>query len=753
MRKNSVVVMMAVTVLLLLGACGSPESPYYPDDVIVLPDNDGKTLPDSDKLVNDDGQLINDDGQLINDDGQLINDDGQVIGDSDTPVGDSDTPVGDGDTPVGDNDSPAGDSDIPVGDNDTPILPDDDTPAGDNLLSDSDDIIIPDVDTYCDPVTTCNDNGTCQPDGSCLCDEGYQGTFCDACDDGYVGYPDCFPCDPSIVCTDHGTCQDDGSCACFVGYEGSACDGCSDGYVGYPDCYYQACIPGTRKCNGLGTVQQCNTLGTLWADVETCSAGSECFEGNCLNECQLAEAKESYVGCEYWGAFLQNVSPDTYAVVVANPNDTAVTVTVYGNGNVQLAQFTVNAGALNSQTFDTTRHLTGPGIFNHAFKVVASRPVTVTQMNPFGNVLTYTNDATLLLPKGALGLQYYAMSWPDWHYYEEDGCDEIDYNYPGYVTVIATEPGTTSVTVKYSAATRAGTGVVAQAAGSTAIYSLNQYQVLNLNSAGPGCGDSTCYGADLTGSFIEADKRVAVFGGHMCTYVPAGSPACDHLEHQILPLRSWGMNYAAVRTKPRGSEADYWKILAAQDGTSVSWSGGVTGSVTLNAGQAHQLSTTADFVVTADKPILLAQILASQDAGAGTGDPALMLTAPNEQFRKDYIFLVAPNYDYDRLTIVAQADTNITLDSTSMSSNTFTAIAGTSWRRQYVDTADGAHKLTADKPVGLYVYGFSQYVSYAYTAGLDLVEIYSCWDLNSNGTCDIATEDLSGDGVCNERDC
>ncbi len=30
---------------------------------------------------------------------------------------------------------------------------------------------------------------------------------------------------------------------------------------------------------------------------------------------------------------------------------------------------------------------------------------------------------------------------------------------------------------------------------------------------------------------------------------------------------------------------------------------------------------------------------------------------------------------------------------------------------------------------------------------------FECWDINQNGTCDVATEDLSGDGVCNERDC
>jgi hypothetical protein len=331
------------------------------------------------------------------------------------------------------------------------------------------------------------------------------------------------------------------------------------------------------------------------------------------------------------------------------------------------------------------------------------------------------------------------MSWPTWS------------TYPGFASIVATEPGTTSVTVTYAGPSLAGTGVAAQAAGDTVTYSLSQYQILTLNSGSGGGTDS--YGPDITGSFIHADQKIAVFGGHLCTRVPATVSACDHLEHQLFPLRSWGKNFTAVRTMPRGTEADYWRLLASKDGTTISWTGGVSGSVTLDAGQFHQLSTTADFTVTASSPIMVAQILASQDSGAGTGDPAMMLIAPNEQLRKDYIFLVAPNYDYDRLTIVAQADTEITLDAAAMNSNTFTQISGTTWYRQYIETTDGAHTLTATKPVGLYVYGFSTYVSYAYTAGLDLFEIYKCWDLNQNDLCDIATEDQNDDMQCDEHDC
>ncbi len=582
----------------------------------------------------------------------------------------------------------------------------------------------------------------------CECSPGYAGTFCNECAPGYTGYPDCVPesgntegipdyygndnyvpptdgdtpvyddgavipddnsCD-AIQCNGHGKCQQDGSCKCYQGYAGTACDECAPGFTGYPDCYFKMCEPDMRTCKNETTVQQCDSAGKEWIEVETCDTGEECYEGECLTECGRAEKEESYVGCEYWGAFLPNLMEyegGNYAIVVANPNDTDVTVTVYTSGDIQIAQFSVAPGQINSYTFNQTYHLIGAGITNLAFKFVASRPVTMTQMNPFGNVLIYTNDATLLLPKGALGMKNMAMSWPTWKN-----------DYPGYISVIATEPGLTSVMVIYGGYSKAGNGVNAQTPGDSVTYTLNQYQILTLNSAPGGS-----YGADITGSYIEADKKIAVFGGHQCTYVPADTPACDHLEHQMFPLRSWGKEYVVVRTRPRGNENDNIRFLASEANTTINWTGGLSGSVVLQAGQHYDIWTSTDFVVTADKPIMVGQILASQDAGAGTGDPAMMLIAPNEQFRKDYIFLVAPNYDYDRLTLVAPADTDITFDGTSMNSNSFTPIPGSMWYRQYLDTNDGVHKITANKPVGLYVYGFSQYVSYAYTAGLDLLKI------------------------------
>jgi hypothetical protein len=560
--------------------------------------------------------------------------------------------------------------------------------------------------------TDCSGKGYLE-EGECVCNTGYAGSNCEMCATGYTGYPDCKPQVGSckgVDCNGNGQCLDSiGKCSCYTGFAGENCDRCEEGYAGYPDCQYKLCDAGDMGCKGNAVVE-CNSTGTEFIEKETCTGeGVQCFKGKCLDECGIAEEEQSYVGCEYWGAFLQNLNNPTYALVVANPNSTAVNVQIFTSGDVLLTEGVVQPQSLHSFELGQGRRIPGPGISDLGFKLVSSRPVTVTQMNPFGNIMIHTNDATLLLPIGALGKDYAGMSWPSWA------------SYSGFISVVAVEEGTTSVTVTYTATTKGGGGINPENPGAVATYNLNKYQILTLN--GTNAANENSYGADLTGSFIKADKKVAVFGGHQCTRIPSNKDACDHMEHQMFPLQSWGKNFTVSRTRPRNNEEDYYRILASEDGTDVSWTGGISGNVQLNAGQFIPFSTTADFVVSANKPVLVGQFLASQDAGAGTGDPAMMLIAPDEQLRDEYIFLVPPNYDHNRITIVADKDTEITFNETTYHSNNFVVIPGTEKYKHWVDVTAGAHTLKATRPVGLYVYGFSRYVSYAYTAGLDLTTI------------------------------
>ena len=88
-----------------------------------------------------------------------------------------------------------------------------------------------------------------------------------------------------------------------------------------------SCIPGGTQCVGQD-VQTCNAAGMKWTTTQTCdtSTGHACRNGECEELCDEAAAQLSNVGCEYWGADLDNadVSPSEnaaaqqYAIVVSN---------------------------------------------------------------------------------------------------------------------------------------------------------------------------------------------------------------------------------------------------------------------------------------------------------------------------------------------------------------------------------------------------------------------------------------------------
>ena len=115
-----------------------------------------------------------------------------------------------------------------------------------------------------------------------------------------------------------------------------------------------------------------------------------------------------------------------------------------------------------------------------------------------------------------------------------------------------------------------------------------------------------------------------------------------------------------------------------------------------------------------------------QDAGGSTGDPAMALAVPVEQFRQDYLFHAPTNYESNYVDVTAPMGATVTLDGAPVA---FTAIGTTGYgiARIFPLTAgpgmDGNHSITGDMPFGITVYGYGQYTSYWYPGGLDLKQI------------------------------
>ena len=72
--------------------------------------------------------------------------------------------------------------------------------------------------------------------------------------------------------------------------------------------------------------------------------------------------------------------------------------------------------------------------------------------------------------------------------------------------------------------------------------------------------------AELSGSPIQSDKPVALWGGHSCLYMPTDKNACDSAQQQIPPVKALGHEYVGVRYRGRAGGTDEivpWRIVGA----------------------------------------------------------------------------------------------------------------------------------------------------------------------------------------------
>ena len=534
------------------------------------------------------------------------------------------------------------------------------------------------------------------------------------------------------------------------------------------------CIPGSKSCKDDDVIVECDESGH-WVAQKTCSqdkTGQICQGGTCVALCEVNKKFNSYIGCEYWAVDLDNAfvpgGPNGYldangaqfAVVIGNPNaKQPATVTIKKMEGGQELPVTLDS---SGQEIDPTpiepgalriynlprRDVDATVLAPLAYRIESSIPVTTYQFNPLENVDVFSNDASLLLPADVLGKYYIVMT-------REQTFDQLR----GYLTVVAVNDDT-EVSVTVTASTLQKGDIKHLKPGDTLKVKMNRYDVLNIETDEPG--------ADLTGSVILATRNVVVFGGSEASNAPNtarcdkepgadagvcawdGKTECknlldcikyntccaDHLEQQMFPVKTWGKYYVATKSMERGKEADIWRILAAEDDTKVTLyppQAGISIPV-LNRGEWFEFESTAHFEIVAMKPVMVGQFLAAEDApepnvngvsqpgDAGTGDPAFLLAVPVEQYRKDYVVLAPNKYEFDYVNITAPVGTKVSFDGDEIPQEDFEPVSS-AYRVHRRLIADGEHAIAADKPVGVIVYGYDQYVSYGYPGGLDLKDL------------------------------
>ena len=532
-------------------------------------------------------------------------------------------------------------------------------------------------------------------------------TGADVSSGGSTGDP---PCPEGTI-----VCEGDNAKTCdgMGGFKDEqACpDVCIDG-VGC-----KLCVPGEAECMG-DNVLVCNDNGDAKDIVDTCDGiqGVTCNPdaGACEGACSKAALGLSYIGCDYYPTVLQqqdsyNTAPThEFSVAVSNTSNVAAMITVTRGANMVVQQM-VAANSVQIIALPWVNELTKSAaasilVKDGAYRLRSNNPVTVYQYNPIK--ATTTNDASVLLPVNTWTGNYLVASWDFWP----------SFNYPGFYAVVARADGT-KVTITPSATgnkVRAGGGVAADGNG---VVMLDDGDVLEVvNSA-----------ADLTGTIITADKPVQVFGGHECTNVPLNVTACDHLEESMFPIETLAKEYLVVPPvqvpNDQLEKAQMVRVIASEANTTLVFDPDQPVNKNLaKAGDFVQIpTTTAKFLVTADKKIMVAQYMVGQDGGFGTSDPAMLLAVNPLQWRKSYLVHAPVSWIANYVDLMAKTGTAVSVD--GVNAGGWKVIGNTGYSYTHVklsNNGNGNHSIVGDAAVGVGVYGVQNYGSYWYPGGLDL---------------------------------
>ena len=584
------------------------------------------------------------------------------------------------------------------------------------------------------------------------------------------------------ACGSHAFGNDDG------GADGSFADGPNFGDATTGD---GAC---ENSCSAdLHSVVDCdgNVITTCPPD-QGCGAG-----GTCVPACQSATVNKSTFGCDYY-----IVDPDIitglggaggscFAAFVTNSWGQPVTLAADWNGTTldmssaarlpsgsglsltytqlsganhdqldpgEVAIVFLNRYGSNPSPFQITDCPTGitPGIntvdtavhgtgIGHAFHLTSTAPVVAYDILPFGGGQSAATSATLLIPTSAWDVNYIAVN----AFAKDQAVPEAQ----PFFEVTAAEDGT-NVTIAPTAAVVGGTGVAPIPANGTGTYTLNAGEYLQITQD-----------AELTGTPIQSDKPVGVWGGATCLNIDVNDTACDSAHQQLFPVATLGHEYAAVRYRDRygtpstENENVPWRIVGAVDGTQLTYEPAAPAQAPLSIHhkQVFTFWSSTPFVVKSQDdqhPFYLAAHMTGADyAGAGgtdgRGDPEWVNVIPPQEWLPSYVFFTDPTYPETDLVVTRAKGANgfadVLLDCHGQAPLTGWQNLGASGEYQYVRVDlvsgnfqgqggcdNGRHEMTSTAPFGLTVWGWgssatipftSTYVSYAYPAGASVKPI------------------------------
>jgi hypothetical protein len=413
-------------------------------------------------------------------------------------------------------------------------------------------------------------------------------------------------------------------------------------------------------------------------------------------------------GTEFWLCFERNYKDSPLGT--KSKNDLRIELFIVGNKESKVRieidginfrqEVIVLAGAVTNVPLDASAQVKGLDSSERlAVHIISDNPIIVYGLSH----RFQTTDTYLGLPVSVLGKEYRVMCYS----YSEGLLSQF--------AIIATEDQTT-VTITPTLPITKG-----HPAGQPYTIKLRRGDVYQVSS-----DINTSTNGDLTGSYIVSDKKIAVFSGHQCAYVPEGIVGCNHLVEQLPPVSTWGSHFNIGMLEGRSKYVI--RVVAAQNNTKIYENSTLV--ATIDAGQFYENSSVQQNVqLTANHPILVAQYSQGFLNGDKLGDPMMLIVSPEEQYLKKYTFAtpkIGTWNHYVNVIVPSDAIESLRLDSRPIDPTTVKISELGKYSLAQIKIQYGSHTIVAAKPFGIYSYGLGYnddaYDAYGNMGGQSFIE-------------------------------
>ncbi len=432
--------------------------------------------------------------------------------------------------------------------------------------------------------------------------------------------------------------------------------------------------------------------------------------------------KRFWVGYAHsYNFFSGSNSQDMVLYLGAGSQPATVTVRITGTSWVKTYSIPANT-AITSDIIPKT------GIYDARLLIEGKTPRGIliesdVPISAYAHIYASTNSgATMLMPVGVYGYEYYTLNSRQ---------NYTTSNSHSSFFVVADRDNTN---VEITPSNPTSTGKPAGVPFTVTLNAGEVYQILGAYISG-------AEGYDLTGSIIKSIPNsagrcypIGVFAGSTRTYITCGgqnsASGGDLIFQQVFPSQAWGTKYLTAPTSTDASAStlmtNIYRVMVKDPSTVVTVNGApINAPLTANRYYQYQ-SGTADYIQ-ADKPIMVAQYMASSGGGcpntSGDGDPEMFYISPIEQAVNEAPFyrntLDAIDVNYLTLIIDSVGFNTLTVDNSSVFDHVYTHPNNARYKVvvKRFPTGSGQSFVKSDSAFTGIVYGLGSVESYGYNVG------------------------------------